>query len=50
MCTIVGVNFCKITIRQDVLAYKDTQCKFSIHKVTYESMKIGHLEKSFGPV
>jgi hypothetical protein len=47
---MVGVNFCKITIRQGVLAYKDTQCKFSIHKVTYESMKLGHLEKSFGPV
>ncbi len=50
VCTMVGINFCKITIRQGGLAYKGTQCKYSIHKVTYESMKFGNLEKSFGPV
>jgi hypothetical protein len=36
VCTIGGVNF-------------GTQRKYSIHKVTYESIKLGHLEKSSCP-
>ncbi len=49
MCTIVGINFSKNDYMIRRLAYKNTQCKYSIHKVTYESTKLGHLEKSFLP-